>query len=111
MRQESSSTVSEVMDEPLYDNDTQAKEVLIDKVKRVTNPRMTKFEKAHILGVRALQLSMSAPPLVDIENEIDPLKIALKELNEGKIPFIVRRRLPDGSYEEWNVNELIIPFE
>lgn len=83
----------------------------LQKKERVTTNRMTKFEKAHILGVRALQLSMSAPPLVDIEDETDPLKIAMKEMREGKIPFIVRRRLPDNSFEEWDVKEMIVPYD
>lgn len=40
--------------------------------------------------------SMNAPILVDLEGETDPLQIALKELNQKKIPLIVRRYLPDG---------------
>ncbi|EQB61300.1 dna-directed rna polymerase subunit k [Vairimorpha apis BRL 01] len=73
---------------------------------RKTIPRMTKYEKAHILGIRASQISSGAPPFVDIEDETDSLKIARKELEERKIPFIVRRRFPDGSYEDWPINEL-----
>ena len=41
-------------------------------------------------------------------NETDPLALAEKELREKKIPFIVRRYLPDGSYEDWPVDQLII---
>lgn len=40
--------------------------------------------------------SMNAPVLVDLENETDPLQIAIKELREKKIPLIVRRYMPDG---------------
>lgn len=40
--------------------------------------------------------SLNAPVLVDLEGETDPLQIALKELNQKKIPLIVRRYLPDG---------------
>jgi DNA-directed RNA polymerases I, II, and III subunit RPABC2 len=40
--------------------------------------------------------SMNAPVLVDLEGETDPLQIAIKELNEKKIPLIVRRYMPDG---------------
>jgi DNA-directed RNA polymerase I, II, and III subunit RPABC2 len=49
---------------------------------------------------------MNAPTLVDLEGETDPLQIAHKELREGKIPLIIRRYLPDGSYEDWSVGEL-----
>ena len=55
--------------------------------------------------------SMNAPVMVELEGETDPLQIALKELRMRKIPITVRRFLPDGSYEDWNVDELIIPDE
>ncbi|KDN53318.1 RNA polymerase Rpb6 [Tilletiaria anomala UBC 951] len=74
---------------------------------RMTTPYMTKYERARILGTRALQISMNAPVLVAIEGETDPLAIAMKELKADKIPLIVRRYLPDGSYEDWSVQELI----
>ena len=46
--------------------------------------------------------------MVDLErDDYDPISIAEKELIENKIPFIIRRYLPDGSYEDWKVNELI----
>lgn len=73
---------------------------------RITIPRITKYEKAHVLGVRAAQISCGAPPFVDIEDETDSLKIARKELLEGKIPFIIRRKFPDGSFEDWPISEL-----
>ncbi|TIA88918.1 hypothetical protein E3P99_02333 [Wallemia hederae] len=75
---------------------------------RVTTPYMTKYERARILGTRALQISMNAPVLVPIEaGETDPLQIAIKELSANKVPLIVRRYLPDGSYEDWQCQELI----
>lgn len=52
--------------------------------------------------------SMNAPPMVEVPPDVtDPLKIAMAELNQGKIPIIVRRYLPDGSYEDWAASELI----
>ncbi len=80
----------------------------VPKEKRITTPYMTKYEKARILGTRALQIAMNAPVLVDIEGETDPLQLARKELAQKKIPLIVRRYLPDNSYEDWSVEELII---
>ena len=41
---------------------------------------------------------MNAPVLVDLEGETDPLQIAIKELNQKKIPLIIRRYLTDGWY-------------
>lgn len=84
------------------------KEKAIPKDQRITTPYMTKYERARILGTRALQISMNAPVFVDLEGETDPLRIAMKELAEKKIPLVIRRYLPDGSFEDWSVEELIV---
>lgn len=81
----------------------------IPKDQRMTTPYMTKYEKARVLGTRALQISMNAPVMVDVNGESDPLAIAMKELREQKIPLMVRRYMPDGSWEDWSVEELILP--
>jgi|ERR1711865_427514 len=75
---------------------------------RVTTRYLTKYEKARVLGTRALQISMNAPVMVDLDGETDPLRIAEKELRERKIPIIIRRYLPDGSHEDWGIDELIV---
>ena len=77
---------------------------------RITSKYMTKYERARVLGTRALQISMNAPVMVELDNETDPLQIALKELQANKIPIIVRRYLPDGSFEDWPVSELIVEY-
>lgn len=84
------------------------RELSIPKEKRTTTPYMTKYERARILGTRALQISMNAPVLVDLEGETDPLQIAMKELAQQKIPLVIRRYLPDGSFEDWGCDELIV---
>ncbi|KAM0452951.1 hypothetical protein ACHAO4_005371 [Trichoderma viride] len=76
--------------------DKSVKDKKIPDDQRTTTPYMTKYERARILGTRALQISMNAPVLVDLEGETDPLQIAIKELREKKIPLIVRRYMPDG---------------
>jgi DNA-directed RNA polymerase I, II, and III subunit RPABC2 len=75
--------------------------------KRTTTPYMTKYERARVLGTRALQISGNAPVLIDVEGMTDPLQIAIKELREKKIPLVVRRYLPDGWYEDWTCEELL----
>ena len=75
---------------------------------RVTTKYLTKYERSRVLGTRALQISMNAPVMVDLDGETDPLRIAEKELRERKIPIIIRRYLPDGSHEDWSIDELII---
>jgi DNA-directed RNA polymerase I, II, and III subunit RPABC2 len=75
---------------------------------RITSCFLTKYERARILGTRALQLSKNAPPMVVPQpGETDPYKLAERELAEQKIPFIVRRYLPDHTYEDWKLSELI----
>ncbi len=69
---------------------------------------MTKYERARILGTRALQISKNAPLMVDPSDESDPYRLAEMELAEKKIPFIIRRYLPDGCFEDWRVNELFV---
>ncbi|GFR44812.1 hypothetical protein Agub_g6148 [Astrephomene gubernaculifera] len=76
---------------------------------RITTRYMTKYEKARVLGTRALQISMNAPVMVELSGETDPLEIAMKELREKKVPFTIRRYLPDGSYEDWSISELVVP--
>lgn len=53
--------------------------------------------------------SMNAPVLVDLEGETDSLNIAMRELNNRMIPLVVRRYLPDNTYEDWEVSEMILP--
>lgn len=65
-------------------------------------PKITRFEKARIVGARALQISMSAPILIEVEEEISssPIRIALKELESGILPLTIRRTLPDGTFQD-----------
>lgn len=80
----------------------------VPKSKRITTKYMTKYERARVLGTRALQIAMCAPIMVELDGETDPLQIAMKELKQRKIPIIIRRYLPDHSYEDWSIDELII---
>lgn len=58
--------------------------------------KLTRFEKARIIGARALQLSMGAPSLIkSSEGFLEPIITAIKELEAGMIPITVRRRLPE----------------
>lgn len=51
----------------------------------------TRYEKARIIGTRALQIAYGAPPLIET-NESDPLKIAEKEFEKRAIPIVIVRR-------------------
>ena len=78
---------------------------------RKTSRIMTKYEMARILGLRALQLSQGHPPLVVIGNEKDTILIAERELREHKLSLHVRRNFEDGTWEDWNVRDLLIRDE
>ena len=63
-------------------------------------PTLTRFEKARIMGARALQLSLGAPPFIGIpETARTSLDIAMEELDERVIPIIIRRVLPNGDFQ------------
>ncbi len=63
-------------------------------------PTLTRFEKARIMGARALQLSMGAPPFIEIPKSAKmSLDIALAELELRAIPIVIRRRLPNGDHQ------------
>lgn len=80
--------------------------VIIDPLHR-TVPFITKYERARVLGERAKQLNMGAKPLVEVGPEvIDGYLIALKEYEDKKIPFILKRPLPNGGCEYWKLKDL-----
>jgi DNA-directed RNA polymerases I, II, and III subunit RPABC2 len=89
----------------IADNDVESQSQRI----RQTRGKMTKYEKARILGARATLLSKGAQPLVKIDGETDLLKIAEKELYANVLPMSITRKLPDGTTEEWRVQELVLP--
>jgi len=81
---------------------------VIDPLHR-TQPFITKYEKARILGERAKQINSGSKPFVSIdESVIDGYLIALKEFEEKKIPFIVKRPMPNGGCEYWKLQDLEI---
>ena len=82
--------------------------VIIDPLHR-TLPFITKYEKARILGERAKQLNSGARAFIEVEpTVIDGYLIALKEFEEKKIPFILKRPLPNGGCEYWRMKDLEI---
>ena len=79
---------------------------IIDQLHR-TIPIMTKYESTRILGQRAKQIEHGAQPLIPMsDNIIDSYIIAQNELKEKKIPFIIRRPIPNGGSEYWYAYDL-----
>ena len=80
--------------------------VIVDELHK-TISILTKYEKTRILGQRAKQIETGAMPLVQVPpNVIDSYLIAKIELAQNKIPFIIRRPLPNGGMEYWYVSDL-----
>lgn len=68
--------------------------------KTISSPYITNFEYAKVITFRAQQLENPAiRPLVDTTGMICPIKVAMKELQQRKIPLGIKRIFPDGSYE------------
>ena len=82
------------------------KGIIVDPLHK-TFPYLTKFERAKILGQRAKQINNGSPIFVKVTpNIIDGHTIALMELKQKKIPFIIKRPMPNGSSEYWKVSDL-----
>jgi DNA-directed RNA polymerase I, II, and III subunit RPABC2 len=82
--------------------------IIVDDLHR-TIPIMTKYEKTRILGQRAKQINEGAPAFIKIDSTvIDGYLIAVKELEQKKTPFIIRRPLPNGGSEYWRIQDLEI---
>lgn len=78
------------------------------RTSKITKPFLTKYEKTKILGIRAQMISSGALPLVKVpEHIIKSIDIARLEFKEKKIPLMIRRYLPDNSYEDWRLEDLV----
>jgi len=81
---------------------------------RKTPPYLTKYEKARVIGLRAKAIDDGAKILLDLDEYphlkrlYDPVQIATNELYEGLLDMIIQRPLPNGTYEQWNLQELTI---
>jgi DNA-directed RNA polymerase I, II, and III subunit RPABC2 len=82
--------------------------IIIDPLHK-TIPFLTKYEKARVLGQRSKQIECGAKPLVKVpENVIEGYIIAELELHQKRIPFIIKRPIPGGAFEYWNLKDLEI---
>ena len=71
-------------------------------------PKLTRFERARIVGARSLQVSLGAPILAPLpEDVVDPIDIAVVELREKVLPLTIRRTLPEGSYQDIPLIDLL----
>lgn len=74
-----------------------------------TYPFLTNFERTKIIGLRANQISRGSAPFIAVPKHItDVREIARLELEQKRIPFIIKRPLPNGSFEYWRLSDLLI---
>jgi DNA-directed RNA polymerase I, II, and III subunit RPABC2 len=72
-------------------------------------PFLTQYEKTKIIGLRANMLSQHARPYIDVpEHVTDVAEIARMELAQRRLPFLIRRPMPDGTHEYWRLSDLMI---
>ena len=75
---------------------------------KIGPPKLTRFEKARIIGARSLQLAMGAPSFVPIDDATrDPITLAMAELASEALPLSVRRSLPNGILQDIPVKYLL----
>ena len=83
---------------------------VIDPLHR-TIPILTKYEYAHVIGLRATQIDAGSHPFVEIDkNIVEGHLIAQIEVRQKKVPFIIRRPIPGGGAEYWRLSDLEILF-
>lgn len=68
--------------------------------------KITKYEKAQIIGTRATQIANGAKPTIEINGYVSAIEIAEREYKANKIPLIIKRTLPNGSSNSFKVSEL-----
>lgn len=79
---------------------------------RRSRPFLTKYEFNQVIGLRTTHLSKGAPPLIPlpedftIKHNMDFRAVALQEILAGCLPYIIKRRMPNGKYEQWKLGEL-----
>lgn len=83
------------------------------KQPRITREYFTKYEFTSLMATRAQQLAEGAKPLVSLDGlkVSDPMfvwNVAKREIEQRKLPFVIRRQLPDGTAEYWSAQELEI---
>jgi len=77
---------------------------------KISQPYLTKYEYAKIIGISAQQIESGRKPLVDNlpSSYVNPIEIAEYELKQKKTPIIIKRKLPHNNYEYWTLDQLII---
>ena len=77
--------------------------------KHTTYPFLSNYERTKVISFRASQIASGAKPYIVVpEGLTEAQLIAQKELEERKLPFLIKRPLPDGTFEVWRLNDLLL---
>lgn len=85
-----------------------AEGITVDK-NHLSYPFLNKYEITKIIGHRANELSQGGRPYINLEPHItDPKEIARMELEQRRLPYIIKRPMPNGTFEYWRLSDLVI---
>lgn len=74
---------------------------------RIGPPKLTRFERARIVGARSLQIAMGAPAFVSLEGAYKgPIDTAMTEMEADALPISIRRSLPNGVTQDIPIKAL-----
>ena len=88
--------------------DKMSKKNRVPNDKRKSRPILTKYEYTKLVGFRSQQIAEGVKPKIDVGDLTDPYEIAKKEVEQKKVPFLIRRPINGNIYEEWSLKELHI---
>jgi DNA-directed RNA polymerase I, II, and III subunit RPABC2 len=84
-----------------------------DPRKNKSSQVMSKYERSAVMGMRIEQLARGAKPFVQLtpeeEARMTPEDVAERELFERRVPFVIKRTLPNGAHEYWRIEDMVIP--
>jgi DNA-directed RNA polymerase I, II, and III subunit RPABC2 len=100
-----------VLGDDIYlDNYLHKEEIVTPDEKRITSEIMTLAEYTRVLSERAKQIENGSPIFITLNNETNPIKIAEREIIEKKCPMMLTRKITRHIIENYNINEMVIPF-
>jgi DNA-directed RNA polymerase I, II, and III subunit RPABC2 len=81
-----------------------------EPTQNITKNILSKYERVKIIGLRSEQLQRGADPYVEFDTTqtFNPREIAMEELRQRKLPFMIKRTLPNGVDEYWRLDDMII---
>jgi DNA-directed RNA polymerase I, II, and III subunit RPABC2 len=95
-------------DDLVEEKDSERQSFEIPSNERTTDNQITHYEKVRILGIRSKQIAMGAKVMIKYDNDMSAVELAKYELSNKTTPLIIKRSLPDNTYEMWKISELNI---